>query len=291
MTQDFYSEMTTRNIGFISEAEQASLKGGAVFVAGVGGMGGAAVQMLVRAGVGKIAIADLDTFEISNLNRQLFAFTDTVDRLKAEVTAEGLKRINPDLDLVVLGAEWTERLDELARDYPVIINGCDDIPATAQLYRKAKQHGAAVIDAYASPLPSVIVVRPNDPRPEDRLGYPIKGVDWKAITDEQAANSFMKELEWVMTHSSSHTHIDLTAAAEMAAGKRKRMSFAPMVTTAGCLMAGEALAMLMGRKTKTDYRGWFMNTRDAKCERPLPAPIGWLKGIVVRRLMQKLLAR
>ncbi|WP_292043854.1 MULTISPECIES: HesA/MoeB/ThiF family protein [unclassified Brevundimonas] len=287
---DFYSEMTTRNIGFISDAEQQRLKDGAVFVVGVGGMGGAAVQMLVRAGVGKIAIADLDTFETSNLNRQLFAFTDTVDRPKAEVTAEGLKRINPELDLTVLGAEWTDKLDELCAEYSVIINGCDDIPATAQLYRKAKQHGATVIDAYASPLPSVIVVRPTDPRPEERLRYPIRGTDWKAITEEQAADCFMKELEWVMTHSSSHTHIDLTAAAEMAAGKRKRMSFAPMVTTAGCLMAGEALALLMGRKTKTDCRGWFMNTRDARCERPLPAPIGALKAMVVRRFMQKLLA-
>ncbi len=287
---DFYSEMTTRNIGFISDAEQQRLKDGAVFVAGVGGMGGAAVQMLVRAGVGKIAIADLDTFETSNLNRQLFAFTDTVDRPKAEVTAEGLKRINPELDLTVLGAEWTDKLDELCAEYSVIINGCDDIPATAQLYRKAKQHGATVIDAYASPMPSVIVVRPSDPRPEERLRYPIRGTDWKAITEEQAADCFMKELEWVMTHSSSHTHIDLTAAAEMAAGKRKRMSFAPMVTTAGCLMAGEALALLMGRKTKTDCRGWFMNTRDARCERPLPAPIGALKAMVVRRFMQKLLA-
>ncbi len=287
---DFYSEMTTRNIGFISDAEQQRLKDGAVFVAGVGGMGGAAVQMLVRAGVGKIAIADLDTFEVSNLNRQLFAFSDTVDRPKAEVTAEELKRINPELDLKVLGAEWTGKLDELCAEYSVIINGCDDIPATAQLYRKAKQHGATVIDAYASPLPSVIVVRPSDPRPEERLRYPIRGTDWKAITEEQAADCFMKELEWVMTHSSSHTHIDLTAAAEMAAGKRKRMSFAPMVTTAGCLMAGEALALLMGRKTKTDCRGWFMNTRDARCERPLPAPIGALKAMVVRRYMQKLLA-
>ncbi|WP_292051112.1 MULTISPECIES: HesA/MoeB/ThiF family protein [unclassified Brevundimonas] len=287
---DFYSEMTTRNIGFITEAEQQRLKDGGVFVAGVGGMGGAAVQMLVRAGVGKIAIADLDSFEISNLNRQLFAFTDTVDRPKAEVTAEGLKRINPDLELTVLGAEWTEKLDELCAEYSVIINGCDDIPATAQLYRKAKQHGATVIDAYASPLPSAIVVRPSDPRPEERLGYPIKGTDWKAITEEQAAACFMKELEWVMTHSSSHSHVDLTAAAEMAAGKRKRMSFAPMVTTAGCLMAGEALALLMGRRTKTDCRGWFMNTRDAKCERPLPAPIGALKAVIVRRFMQRLLA-
>lgn len=287
---DFYSEMTTRNIGFISDAEQQRLKDGAVFVAGVGGMGGAAVQMLVRAGVGKIAIADLDTFETSNLNRQLFAFTDTVDRPKAEVTAEGLKRINPELDLTVLGAEWTDKLDELCAEYSVIINGCDDIPATAQLYRKAKQHGATVIDAYASPMPSVIVVRPSDPRPEERLRYPIRGTDWKAISEEQAADCFMKELEWVMTHSSSHTHIDLTAAAEMAAGKRKRMSFAPMVTTAGCLMAGEALALLMGRKTRTDCRGWFMNTRDARCERPLPAPIGALRAMVVRRFMQKLLA-
>lgn len=287
---DFYAEMTTRNIGFITEAEQQHLKDGAVFVAGVGGMGGAAVQMLVRAGVGKIAIADLDTFETSNLNRQLFAFTDTVDRPKAQVTAEGLKRINPELDLTVLGAEWTDQLDELARAYPVIINGCDDIPATAQLYRKAKSHGATVIDAYASPLPSVIKVGPHDPRPEDRLRYPIKGIDWTSITEEQAAACFMKELEWVMTHSSSHTHIDLNAAAEMAAGKRKRMSFAPMVTTAGCLMAGEALSLLMGRRTKTDYRGWFLNTRDARCERPLPAPLGALKAMVVRRLMQKLLA-
>jgi len=287
---DFYSEMTTRNIGFISDAEQQRLKDGAVFVAGVGGMGGAAVQMLVRAGVGKIAIADLDTFETSNLNRQMFAFTDTVDRPKAEVTAEGLKRINPELDLTVLGAEWTDKLDELCAEHSVIINGCDDIPATAQLYRKAKQHGATVIDAYASPLPSVIVVRPSDPRPEERLRYPIRDTDWKAISEEQAADCFMKELEWVMTHSSSHTHIDLTAAAEMAAGKRKRMSFAPMVTTAGCLMAGEALALLMGRKTRTDCRGWFMNTRDARCERPLPAPIGALKAMVVRRYMQKLLA-
>lgn len=287
---DFYDVMTTRNIGFITEAEQLSLKQGSVLVVGVGGMGGAAVQMLVRAGVGNIAIADIDIFEISNINRQVFAFTDTSDRLKTEVTAEGLKRINPGLNLKVYGAEWTEDLDDLAKQYSVIINGCDDIPATAHLYRKAKQHGATIIDAYASPLPSVIVVRPNDPRPEDRLGYPIKGIDWKSITEDQAAACFMKELEWVMTHSSSHTHIDLTAAAEMAAGKRKRMSFAPMVTTAGCLMAGEALSLLMGRKTKTDYRGWFLNTRDARCERPLPGPIGNLKAIIVRRFMQKLLS-
>lgn len=290
MTQAFYDEMTTRNLGFVSEEEQTRLRDGAVFVAGVGGMGGACVQMLVRAGVGRIAIADLDDFEVSNLNRQLFAFTDTVDRPKAEVTAEGLLKINPHLRLEVLGGDWTDQLERLARDYPVIVNGCDDVAATVELYRVARRQGATVIDAWASPLPSVVRVRPTDPRPEERLGYPTVGTPWREITAEQAGEAFMKEIESVLTHSSSHAHVDLQAAAEMAAGKRKRMSFAPMVVTAGALMAGEALSLLMGRRTRTDCRGWFLNVRDARIERPLPAPLAWLKGWVVRRMMRRLLA-
>jgi len=290
MTRPFYDELTTRNLGFVSAEEQARLRDGAVFVAGVGGMGGACVQILARAGVGRIAIADLDMFEVSNLNRQLFAFTDTVDRPKAEVTAEGLLKINPDLRLEVLGGDWTDQLERLARDYPVIVNGCDDVAATVELYRVAGRAGATVIDAWASPLPSVVLVRPGDPRPEERLGYPTVGVPWREITAEQAAEAFMKEIESVLTHSSSHAHVDLQAAAEMAAGRRKRMSFAPMVVTAGALMAGEALALLMGRRTRTDFRGWFLNMRDARVERPLPAPLAWLKRRLVRRLMKRLLA-
>lgn len=290
MTPAFYDEMTTRNLGFVSEEEQARLRQGAVFVAGVGGMGGACVQMLVRAGVGKIAIADVDAFEVSNLNRQLFAFTDTVDRPKAEATAEGLLKINPGLRLVVLGADWTDRLETLAAEYPVIVNGCDDVAATVELYRVAGRTGATVIDAWAAPLPSVVMVRPADPRPEERLGYPTLGTPWREITAEQATGAFLKEIEWVLTHSSSHAHIDLKAAAEMAAGRRKRMSFAPMVVTAGALMAGEALALLMGRRTRTDCRGWFLNVRDARVERPLWAPAAWLKGWVVRRMLKRLLA-
>ena len=54
-----YAELTTRNAGFLTPAEQATLRDAAVFVCGVGGMGGAAVQSLVRAGLGKLTIADM----------------------------------------------------------------------------------------------------------------------------------------------------------------------------------------------------------------------------------------
>ena len=84
MTAFDYAEFTTRNLGFLTPAEQAALREGAVFVAGVGGMGGACFLALVRAGVGRFAVCDIDVFETSNLNRQVFAFTDTVGQDKAE---------------------------------------------------------------------------------------------------------------------------------------------------------------------------------------------------------------
>ena len=73
MTAFSYSEFITRNIGFVTAAEQERLRTARVFVCGAGGMGGACLQALVRAGVGAFGVADIDVFELSNLNRQVFA--------------------------------------------------------------------------------------------------------------------------------------------------------------------------------------------------------------------------
>lgn len=285
-----YAEFTTRNFGFVSHEEQARLKDASVFVAGVGGMGGACFASLVRAGVGRIGLADIDRFEISNFNRQVFASLDTVGLDKAKASEAAALRINPGIALERFGGEWTAKLDDIANRYKVIVNGCDDVAASVALYRAAKGHGVTVIDAYASPLPSVIVVREDAPRPEERLGYPTLGKPWESLTSEDTRGAFLKELEYVLIHSSSAFHVDLGAAAEMAAGKRSRMSFAPMVVTTGNLMAYEALQALMGRRSTTDHRGWFLNPYSAKVERPLPAPVAFAKGLLVRRFMAKMLA-
>ena len=77
-------------------------------------------------------------------------------------------------------------------------------------------------------------------------------------------------------------------AGEMAAGKRKRMSFAPMVLTTGMLMAYEALAIVLGQETETDNRGWFFNPYKGKVERPLPRLIEMLVLPIARRQIKKL---
>jgi molybdopterin-synthase adenylyltransferase len=287
MSFDYYS-FTGRNIGFIDEREQQLLRQARVFVCGVGGMGGAAFMALVRAGVGKFVIADIDRFEVSNLNRQVFAFTDEVGQEKADVAADAARRINPTVEIEVLGESWTDELASIVARCPVIVNGMDDIAAGVHLYRTAKAADATVIDAYMSPLPSVIVVRPEDPRPEERLGFPTRHKDWRDITEDDRRAAMLAEVEHVMMHSSSRHHVDLVIAGEVAAGRRSRMSFAPMVISTGMLMAYEAIALLLGRRTGTDCRGWFFNPHKPAVEKPHNALVSALLRPLVRRAIVQL---
>lgn len=289
MTSFSYAEMTTRNRGFVTKSEQERLRGARAFIPGVGGMGGAAFMALVRAGVGRFTIADIDVFEVSNLNRQLFATIDTVGRSKAEAARDGALRINAEAQIDWLGADWTTDLDRLLADAAVVVNGMDDAAAGVHLYRRAKAHGRTVIDAYDSPLPSVTVVGPDAPRLEERLGYPTVGTDWREITPAMRTACLQREIAYVLTHSSSHRYVDLDFAAEVAAGKRSRFSFATMVTMAGTMMAEEAVRVILGRAGGTDHRGYFFNPHRARVERPLPAPAAAVRGFAVRRLMTRMM--
>lgn len=285
-----YETFTTRNIGFVTPDEQRRLRAARVFICGVGGMGGAALMALARAGVGRFVIADMDAFDVSNLNRQVFASAATIGKLKAASSAEAVRQINPEIDIEVHGGEWPKLAGDIAARCDLVINGMDDVAAGVHLYREAKRAGKSVIDAYMSPLPSVILVRPNDPRPEERLGFPTTGKAWTDISEDDRRAAVLAEVEHVMLHSSSRHHIDLAIAGEVAAGRRSRMSFAPMVISTGMMMAYEAVSLILGRRTGTDCRGWFFNPHKAAVEKPLPAPLAALMRPLVRRALAKMTA-
>lgn len=285
-----YDEFTTRNIGFVTPAEQAKLRGATVFICGTGGMGGACILGLVRAGVGKLIIADLDAFEVSNLNRQVFAFMHTIDRHKAEATAEIARQINPEIEIEVHSGDWTAHAEALISRAVIVVNGTDDLGASLLLYRTAKALGKAVIDAYASPLPSVYVTQPHHQSHEQRLGYPTIGTAWDKLSDDQRSSAFIKESEWVVIHSSSRNYIDLDIVGDVVAGKRSRMSFGPMVITTGQLMCYEAINAVLDRPHGTDNRGYFFNPYKARVERPKPAVIAAVLRPIVRRFLNGLMS-
>lgn len=264
-----YNDFTGRNIGFVSEEEQQKIKKSKVFIAGVGGMGGSALLNLVRAGVGEVWIADFDTFEVSNFNRQLFASMDYVGVGKVEATVVQIKKINPNIIVKTFDQGWIDQLDIILPSVTVAINGCDDTKASIALMRKARELKKTVIDAFAAPLPSVYVVRPEDPRPEEFLKYPSVGKKISDLTETDLKGCFQQELSFVLINSSASRHIVIGPAKELLEGKRKRFSFAPMVVTTGALMAFEALRVILNKETKPLYKGYFFNPWDICIEKPV----------------------
>lgn len=288
MTFD-YADFTTRNIGFVTEDEQNRLRAAQVFVCGTGGMGGACVMALARMGVGRLIVADIDEFEVSNMNRQVFAFRDTVGQHKAEATRDLCLTINPEMEITVHREDWPDHAAEAVTASAITVNGTDDLGASLLLYRTARSCRRTVIDAYASPLPSVYVTRPIDPMPEERLAYPTVGTEWNALSVAQRDEAFLCEALHVVLNSSSRKHIDLDLAGEVAAGKRSRMSFAPMVVTTGMLMAYEVVNGILGRPHGADCRGWFFNPYAGRVERPLNPLFAAMLRPFARRFLQRMM--
>jgi tRNA A37 threonylcarbamoyladenosine dehydratase len=81
-----------------------------VLVVGLGGVGGIAAEMIARSGVGKMTIVDADTVDPTNRNRQIPALKSTEGLVKADVLAERLLDVNPDLQLKVIPAYFRDQL-------------------------------------------------------------------------------------------------------------------------------------------------------------------------------------
>lgn len=145
-----YARAFSRNIGWVTEAEQQKLRGARVAVAGLGGVGGAHLLTLARLGVGKFSIADFDQFEVHNFNRQVGANASTLGRAKAQVLAEMTRDINPEAELAVFGDGVTAaNLDDFLKDVDVYVDGIDffAIEARRMLFRACQQRGIPALTA------------------------------------------------------------------------------------------------------------------------------------------------
>jgi molybdopterin/thiamine biosynthesis adenylyltransferase len=99
----------SRNIGTIGEDGQRRLRGSHAAVAGAGGLGGAVFEILCRMGVGRITVIDCDSFEPTNLNRQLLATEKTIGKNKAEAAAKRAHEINPDVKVAAVKERISEK--------------------------------------------------------------------------------------------------------------------------------------------------------------------------------------
>lgn len=127
MNQRFdYEQAFSRNLGWFTEAEQQILRGKRIAIAGLGGVGGVHLLTLVRLGLQRFRLADFDTFDLVNFNRQIGATTSTLGEPKTAVLARMARDINPDVEITSFDEGVTDdnRAAFLA-DVDVYVDGLD----------------------------------------------------------------------------------------------------------------------------------------------------------------------
>ena len=142
-------ERFSRSARVIGENGLQKLNNSSVIVFGLGGVGGAAAESLVRAGIGTIGIVDKDVVDVTNINRQLMANSGNIGTLKTQATAERLLTINPDLkinryDLFYL-PETAHEIDLLQYDF--IVDCIDNVTAKLELISRANELNIPIISS------------------------------------------------------------------------------------------------------------------------------------------------
>lgn len=145
-----YDQAFSRNIGWVTLAEQARLRKVRIAIAGLGGVGGAHLLTLARLGIGNFNIADFDDFDVHNLNRQAGAFVSCFGQPKISTVARLAKDINPELDLRLFPQGIKpDNVDEFLRDVDLYVDGLDffALPARRMVFAKCREKGIPALTA------------------------------------------------------------------------------------------------------------------------------------------------
>ena len=200
-----------------------------------------------------MVISDAETYEPSNLNRQVGALTSTLGRPKEEVMAGRLKEINPGL---ALDRHGPVPADEAAAK--AVLSGAaaavlavDALPPSLAALRAARKLGIPVVEALALPVIQVRVFSPQGPDPEEGLpsqGRPLTEVDRDALAEAYA------RVEAGRCRDGDGGPMALPAGVALSMLESGAApSLGPLVWLAGSLAALETLKLLTGRGVSPAY--------------------------------------
>lgn len=225
-----------RNFKAFSIEKQLSLLKGAVMQVGLGGLGGALLELLARAGVGRIIAADGDVFEESNCNRQLLCTCENLGTPKSDAAAQRVQLINPAVECLCLQEmlDGPRMLDLIrtAGEPVVVLDALGGLESRPALWQAAQQAGAPMVTAAVAGASGCVgSFFPGDTGPELLFG------------------------------SASSSASGSASAAEDALGTQ-----GPGVHLAACLQAQEAIRLL-GDPDAREGRVLFFDLSDSTFER------------------------
>lgn len=144
-----YEELFERNYGVFTSEEQERIRAARVVIVGCGGIGGVVASALARSGLERFMLYEFDTFQPSNMNRQITCFKHTLGVNKAECVKETILEINPEADIRTCDrALRADEIDDAIQLGDVIIPAADEWPLSIAILDRAKDLGKPAVMAY-----------------------------------------------------------------------------------------------------------------------------------------------
>ncbi|MBQ2968084.1 MAG: tRNA threonylcarbamoyladenosine dehydratase [Clostridia bacterium] len=142
------AERFMRTEAIFGKENMDKLQNAHVLVFGIGGVGGYAVEALVRSGIGTIGIVDNDRVAKSNLNRQIIADETTIDMYKTDVAEERIKKINPRCNVHKYNVFYMPDCKNIPfENYDYVVDAIDTVTAKIDIIQKCKALNIPVISS------------------------------------------------------------------------------------------------------------------------------------------------
>lgn len=141
--------MFDREIKLIGEDNFNKIKEKKVAVIGIGGVGGYAVEALVRAGIQNLIIVDYDIVDITNLNRQIISLHENIGMKKTDVIKDRINKINPNCNVIVIDKKLDENNTKELFNYDIdyIVDACDTLKVKEQLILECSNRNIKLISS------------------------------------------------------------------------------------------------------------------------------------------------
>lgn len=133
--------MFDRTIALIGKDNLDKIKNSSILIIGVGGVGGYAIEALIRSGIENITLVDYDKIDISNINRQIIAKESNIGKSKVEEWKKRILEINNNVNVTIIKEKITkDNIDILFnKKYDYIIDACDTVIVKKILIKKCKE--------------------------------------------------------------------------------------------------------------------------------------------------------
>lgn len=182
---NFYQILSDRNIGLLTPEQQMKIKNTKVAISGLGGIGSPIAEMLCRLGFRRFSLLDHGRFELTNLNRQIFCYTDTDDLLKTDVTESFLKKINPDIEIEKFTDITESNVKDFLNDAGLVVMGIDTVMPCLIISRAAHQQNIPMVEGWAVITGNVRVFNEQTPTLEEVYKMPTIGRPLADITEQE----------------------------------------------------------------------------------------------------------